>query len=61
MELRLKEQEHQRSVAELKIKELELKLKEQEHQRSVAELKVSPLKMLCYRSLVLLHVSISGN
>jgi kinesin family protein C2/C3 len=35
----LKEQEHHRSVAESKIKELELKLKEQEHHRSVAESK----------------------
>ncbi|XP_062217052.1 kinesin-like protein KIN-14E [Phragmites australis] len=45
LELKLKEQEHQRSVVELKIKELEFKLKEQEHQGSVAELKIKELEL----------------
>ncbi|CAN6285982.1 unnamed protein product [Urochloa humidicola] len=45
LELKLKEQEHDRSVAELKIKEQELMLKEQEHQKSVAELKIKELEV----------------
>ncbi|RLN39223.1 kinesin-II 85 kDa subunit isoform X1 [Panicum miliaceum] len=45
LELKLKEQEHDRSAVELKIKELELRLKEQEHQRSVAELKNKELEL----------------
>ncbi|XP_012704224.1 kinesin-like protein KIN-14E isoform X2 [Setaria italica] len=45
MELKLKEQEHDRSVVELKIKDLELRLKEQENQQSVAELKNKELEL----------------
>ncbi|XP_021311969.1 kinesin-like protein KIN-14E [Sorghum bicolor] len=45
LEVKLKEQEHDRSVVELSIKELELRLKEQEHQRSVAELKIKELEL----------------
>ncbi|KAF8780312.1 hypothetical protein HU200_001688 [Digitaria exilis] len=45
LELKLKEQEHERSAVELKVKELELRLKEQEHQRSVAELKIKELDL----------------
>ncbi|TVU48633.1 hypothetical protein EJB05_08274 [Eragrostis curvula] len=45
LELKLKEQEHLLSAAELKIKEQELNLKEQEHQRSVAELKNKELEL----------------
>ncbi|GJN30066.1 hypothetical protein PR202_gb18344 [Eleusine coracana subsp. coracana] len=45
LELKLEEQEHLRSAAELKIKEHELNLKEEEHRRSVAELKNKELEL----------------
>ncbi|CAL4920379.1 unnamed protein product [Urochloa decumbens] len=45
LELKLKEEEHDRSVVELKLKEQELMLKEKDHQKSVAELKIKELEL----------------